>query len=73
LIGIHDDLEAWAFDRAAVLLAMEIEIDLDKIKGSNEKAVKSKREQRLHKWLGGTDDPPKGRFREPVPGTVRRA
>jgi hypothetical protein len=53
---------------------MEIETDLDKIKGKNEKAVAQRREQRLHKWLGGADDTtPKGRFRDPVPGTVRRS
>ena len=72
LYGIHDDLEAWAFDRACVLLAVEIENDLEQIKGKNEKTVKTRREQRLQKWLGGADDT-KGRFRDPVPGTVRRA
>jgi hypothetical protein len=73
LCGIHDDLEAWAFDRAAWFLAAEIEHDLEQIKGKNEKAVAQRREQRLHKWLGGADDTPKGRFREPIPGKVRRA
>jgi len=73
LCGIHDDLEAWAFDRAAWFLAAEIEHDLDQIKGKNEKSVKARREQRLHKWLGGAENTtPKGRFRDPVPGMVRR-
>jgi hypothetical protein len=72
LVGIHDDLEAWAFDRAAWFLAAEIETDLDQIQGKNDKAVRGKREQRLRKWLGGADDTPKGRFREPAVGTVRR-
>ena len=77
LYGIHDDLQAWAFDRACVLLGVEIENDLDQIKGKNDKAVKARREQRLQKWLGGAEgteekDPKPGRFRDPVPGTVRR-
>jgi hypothetical protein len=73
-MGIHDDLEAWAFDRAAWYLAAEIETDLNQIKGKNEKTVAQRRSQRLHKWLGGADDTtPKGQFRDPIPGTVRRS
>lgn len=54
-VGLHDEVEAWAFDRACAHLGMEIEHDLESITHKNEKILKKKREQRLQKWLGGAE------------------
>ena len=54
-VGLKDEVEAWAFDRACAYLGMEIEADLGKITHKNEKILERKREQRLQKWLGGAE------------------
>jgi hypothetical protein len=54
-VGLRNEVEAWAFDRACTHLGMEIETDLDKITHKNSKILEKKREQRLQKWLGGAE------------------
>lgn len=54
-VGLRDEVEAWAFDRACVHLGMEVENDLEKINDKRPKVLEKKREQRLQKWLGGAE------------------
>lgn len=54
-VGLRDEVEAWAFDRACAHLGMEIEADLEAITHKNPKILSKKRDQRLQKWLGGAD------------------
>lgn len=61
---IHDDADAFAFDRAVHLFGSTLQGKLDAVEGKNSKEVQKKREGVLNKYLGSAT-PDSKKFADP--------
>ena len=68
IYGIHDDFQAFCFDRAVTLFGQSVEEDLrNAAKNSrNEAQAERKASQRLMRWLVQPGETPIGVFKDPA-------
>lgn len=74
IYSIEDEVTAWFFDRAVNTFGNALESKLHQVteKSKNRSSGQRKAQQELDKWLSSADTKvAKGRFRDPMAGTVR--